>query len=379
MLVNRFFGGTQVPTGRMLHDLAEELANRGWQVRVLTGDAEYAGASSMAGNRHDSSITRLWTARGTTRLLSWSLFWLQAVVLIPFMSWDRCVILTDPPFLVVAARLAKCLNRRRKIFWWTMDLFPEALTAGHVFPSGGLVERFLRQFNEFGLKAVNGVVTLGSMQRRRLETYSHFRGDESFSIVVPPWDQRPLQLQAGRLNRVRPLFKWEGKKVALYAGNLGRGHSYQDLIQAAEILAAEDKSWILGFFCRGAGKPKLRLAAGQLPNVVVEDYVSPELTADLLHSADVHLITMEDGWEGVVVPSKLYGVLGTGIPVLFVGPPDADTANEVLNHGAGEVLPNGCGGRAVVAALNRLAAAAKPPATSLDRKGPGDIASFVVA
>jgi glycosyltransferase involved in cell wall biosynthesis len=362
----------------MLQDLAKELADRGCQILVLTGDAEYTDDGRVAAYDHDPSIKRLWTARGATRVLSWSLFWLQAVLLIPFMSWDRCVILTDPPFVAVAARLAKWLNHQRRVFWWTMDLYPEALTADGLVAPGGLAEKALRKANEFSLKGLDGVVTLGPMQKARLQTYKNFSADPSFCIMVPPWDHRHVPLPPAGNNRVIQAFGWDGKKVALYAGNLGRGHSYDDLIEAATILAVEDDRWVLAFFCRGAGRVKLELAAKGLPNVLINDYVPPDMTADLLHAADVHLITMEDGWEGVVVPSKLYAILKTSAPVLFVGPSKSDSAYEILSLRAGKVLPNGCGGRAVASALNELAVAGRREILAMNSPGPKDIALFIL-
>ena len=90
--------------------------------------------------------------------------------------------------------------------------------------------------------------------------------------------------------------------------------------------------------------------------VQVTGYASEEETPRLLASARVHLITMSPGWEGIVVPSKLYGCIRTGRPVLFIGPENADTAREVCAHDWGKVLPAGASGEEVAAAILKLAA-----------------------
>jgi glycosyltransferase involved in cell wall biosynthesis len=90
--------------------------------------------------------------------------------------------------------------------------------------------------------------------------------------------------------------------------------------------------------------------------VEVTGYASEEETPRLLASARVHLITMSPGWEGVVVPSKLYGCIRTGRPVLFIGPDNADTAREILANEWGAVLPPSTDGREVAAAILELAA-----------------------
>jgi hypothetical protein len=65
---------------------------------------------------------------------------------------------------------------------------------------------------------------------------------------------------------------------------------------------------------------------------------------------------MSPGWEGIVVPSKLYGCIRTGRPVLFIGPENADTAREIRANDWGGVLPPGASGELVAAAILELAA-----------------------
>jgi hypothetical protein len=91
-----------------------------------------------------------------------------------------------------------------------------------------------------------------------------------------------------------------------------------------------------------------------------------------LASARVHLITMSPGWEGVVVPSKLYGCIRTGRPVLFIGPDNADTAREILANEWGAVLPPGTSGEKVAAVILDLAA--RPTREVRLKKGAREVA-----
>lgn len=83
---------------------------------------------------------------------------------------------------------------------------------------------------------------------------------------------------------------------------------------------------------------------------------------------------------GLVVPSKLYGVLQTEAPVLFIGPRDADTAQESQRYHAGETIEETSTGDEVVAALDRLytlSVAGNAARTVPDNTGPERIAEFV--
>ena len=179
-------------------------------------------------------------------------------------------------------------------------------------------------------------------------------------------------------NRFLEKYGLQEKKVALYAGNLGEGHTFVPLVNAArELVRLRRDDWVIVFVVRGSKKQALVDVAKDLSPLLVLDYQPLERTSDLLWSAHVHLITMNEQSKGVVVPSKLYGVLQTEAPVLFIGPRDADTAQEVQRYNAGETIGETCTGDEIVAALDRLYAvsiAGNAARIAPDNTGPERIA-----
>jgi hypothetical protein len=109
--------------------------------------------------------------------------------------------------------------------------------------------------------------------------------------------------------------------------------------------------------------------------IEVTGYASEEETPGLLASARVHLITMSPCWEGIVVPSKLYGCIRTGRPVLFIGPENADTAREIRANDWGMALPPGASGELVAAAILELAA--RPTRAVRPQQGTGAVAKLI--
>lgn len=378
LLVNRFFGGAQTPTGRMLQDVAHALVEAGHHVEVLTSKAAYAGVDD---GMDDVAVVRVRTVWTPTRgqLGSWIVFLVQAVLRMPFLKWDRCVLLTDPPMLLAAALAMR--KRNRRLYWWTMDLYPEALVAHGMVKPNGFAHRLLVRVNDSALRKVDGVVTLGACQTERLQAYASWPEDAAENYVeVSPWDYRPLPRVARADNAFLNAMGWQNRLVALYAGNIGAAHCFEEILAAARLHASDPLSrWVFAFVVRGPRRDALEEAAADLPNVVVLDYLPPEQSADLLWSADVHIITMRTGWEGIVVPSKLYGVLMTDAPVLFIGPLTADTALEITRLGRGEVLPVEASAVEVSEALERLCD--RPPmlASHANRNAPETIAAFVTA
>ena len=78
LVVNRFFGGGQIPTGRMARDAALELVRQGHEVTALTSAGQYNGVGAQAAQEEKIRIERLWTPHGIPRAAAWLLFTLQA-------------------------------------------------------------------------------------------------------------------------------------------------------------------------------------------------------------------------------------------------------------------------------------------------------------
>jgi glycosyltransferase involved in cell wall biosynthesis len=326
----------------MARDAAKELARLGHQVTALASSGQYKGAEDQEAQDERIRVERLWTPAGIPRAAAWLLFTLQAGMRIPRMEWDVCILMTDPPLLPwLVGRVRSRVGKKRRIVAWLMDLYPEALAASGRMKEQGLVYRSLWSCRQRSLAVADQLVCLGEAQKERL-------GDLVGKVrceVVPPWDGRRGVARAPE-NQLQPL--------ALYAGNLGEAHDYRQILAAVPHLRAE---WKIRFAVRGAKEADLRRDAAGLSRVEVTGYASEQETPRLLASARVHLITMSPGWEGVVVPSKLYGCLQTGRPVLFLGPERGDTAREIRQHGWGEVLPAEASGQEVAEAIQRLGGA----------------------
>jgi hypothetical protein len=370
LIVNRFFGGAQIPTGRMAEDVALKLVEAGHQVTALASSGEYVGAARRAdGIQHTVNGIRLEEVRvpkWMPRALAWLWFTRQARKRIPQMEWDVCVLMTDPPLLpLLARRIRRKAYGTRHIAVWLMDLYPEALAAsGRITKSNPLYRWYLNK-RQRALAACDLLICLGQTQKELLDAGGTRHTANSIRptriAVVPPWDDR---------GNIAPATDESLQNLALYAGNLGEAHCFEEILAAAPYLPAD---WTIRFATRGAKFAALKAAASELKRpkdektkrlgarVETTGYASEEETPGLLASARVHLVTMSPGWEGIVVPSKLYGCIRTGRPVLFIGPENADTAREIRAHDWGKVLPSGASGEEVAAAMLDLA---KKPTSS---------------
>jgi colanic acid biosynthesis glycosyl transferase WcaI len=145
--------------------------------------------------------------------------------------------------------------------------------------------------------------------------------------------------------------------VALHAGNLGFYGAWDTLIEAGRQLSANENSAGIGIVFVGEGAQKARMvaAATNAPAVRFLPFRPASEIPFVLGAADIHIVTVKRGLEGVIVPSKLYPILAAGKPVLVVSTPLTDAASIITKAGCGVVVdPDDPAG--VTAAIRELAA-----------------------
>jgi colanic acid biosynthesis glycosyl transferase WcaI len=144
-----------------------------------------------------------------------------------------------------------------------------------------------------------------------------------------------------------------GQLVLLYSGSLGAKQGLELLILVARRLP---KSTLALFVICGEGPAKASLQdlAGNSSRFRFLPLQPLERLNALLQAADIHLLPQRGGAEGLVMPSKLAGMMASGRPVIACASPGSDVATVVA--GCGEVVaPGDVTGFA--AAVEKLAAA----------------------
>jgi glycosyltransferase involved in cell wall biosynthesis len=127
----------------------------------------------------------------------------------------------------------------------------------------------------------------------------------------------------------------------MYSGNMGVAHRFDDILEVAGRL--KDVPEVVFVFV-GGGTREGEIATFRerhgLSNIRLLPAQEREHLADSLGAADVHFVTLRSGFEGLVVPSKAYGVMAVGRPILYQGNPEGEIARMVERHGAGIVVPD---------------------------------------
>ena len=153
-------------------------------------------------------------------------------------------------------------------------------------------------------------------------------------IEIRPLDDSP--------NALRAQWGLKDKFVIGYSGNMGQAHEFETTLAAAEDLKHEADYVFL--FCGGGNKCewiRQQARARGLTNVILKPYQPRDALARSLGAADVHLISLLPMLDGLIVPSKFYGIAAAGRPSIFIGDPDGDIAAILNRYNIGVVVRPG--------------------------------------
>jgi glycosyltransferase involved in cell wall biosynthesis len=129
----------------------------------------------------------------------------------------------------------------------------------------------------------------------------------------------------------------------MYSGNFGLAHAFEPIVEAVRLLATRDATIRFHFVGDGPRLPWLQEQLSGCPNAQFLPFQPPENLQSSLASADLHLASMRKDLCGLVVPSKVYGILAAGRPCLFIGPQESEVARLIASNSCGEVLEEASG------------------------------------
>jgi glycosyltransferase involved in cell wall biosynthesis len=285
------------------------------------------------------------------RLVDYATFYAAAAARSATLGRFDVVLATSSPPLLATIGAALKLARRIPFVYWVQDLYPELAVEFGVMRRTALATRAFARLTRWTLRSADAVVVLGQAMGERVRD----KGVDPERIhLVPNWadgaEIRPVAAEANPFRRAHGL---QGKRVVLYSGNMGRGHDLATLLGAARLLGAvPDLAFV--FIGDGAKRPEVEAAARELPSLMLLPYQPRQRLAESLSAGDVHLVSQDACTLGLIEPSKLYGVLAAGRPVLYVGPAGSEAARAVAGEGIGEVVANGDVAGAAAALLRLL-------------------------
>ena len=333
IFVNRYFYPDHSATSQLLSDLAFDLASRGQDIHVITGCQLYgdplaslpAEESIRGVHVHRVRTSRFGRATLWGRMVDYLTFYLGATwrLLRMIRRGDIVVAKTDPPMMSVPAAWAVTL-KGGVLVNWVQDLFPEVATSMDVY-GVRFAAPMLKRLRNQSLRLGRSNVVLGEIMAKRLRD----EGIPSNRItIIENWaDGDAIHPILKQDNPLAQEWGLGGKFVMGYSGNMGHVHEFKTMIDAAEQLRYVDE---IAFVFIGDGIARRWLESEVVRRALTNVQFHPYQAADRLQWSlsvpDVHFVSLRPTLEGLIVPSKFYGIAAAGRPIIHIGDPDGEIA-----------------------------------------------------
>jgi colanic acid biosynthesis glycosyl transferase WcaI len=342
LVLNQYYWPGIEATAQLLTELCEALADEA-EIKVVTGVLHGHEEEPRRVVHNGVEIVRVpSTSFERSKILARASNYLSYLssALVHGLRGERpdvVLCMTDPP---VVADVALLVARRYRapLVVISQDVFPEiAIQLKRL--ENPLLMGVLRGLVSAYLRRADRIVAIGETMKQRLEA----KGARADRVhVIPNW------VDTGRLRPLGKDTQWAHERgfvdrfVVMHSGNVGHAQDLDSLVRSATFLRDLD-NLVIPIIGTGARHAELIALAERLDveQVVFLYYQNRNVLPQSLSSADVHVVGLAPGLAGYVVPSRVYGILAVGRPVIAAADADSETTRVVTEVGCGVVVPPG--------------------------------------
>jgi hypothetical protein len=243
---------------------------------------------------------------------------------------------TDPILSVVVARVWKTLRPTTKVIHWCFDLYPEAAYADELLNPATGAARLLDRVLRSAYAACDAIVDIGPCMRRLLARY----GSYARQLTLVPWALEEPDASPRSTGEERMQIFGEARLALMYSGTFGRPHSFEGILELARALRSDDARF--AFSVRGNREVELRQAiTSEDTNIGFVPFATADRLSERLAAADIQIVSLRPHWTGTVIPSKFFGALAIGRPVIFFGDRNSSIAEWIRRYQVGWVWEPG--------------------------------------
>jgi glycosyltransferase involved in cell wall biosynthesis len=220
------------------------------------------------------------------------------------------------------------------------DLYPDIAVNMGYLRNDSLVTLLWNKINQKIYEAASFIVVLGRDVQRRIQDQVPAEQHEKVKFI-PNWADPELicPVDQSRSPFITEL-GLDGKFLVQYSGNMGLAHDMETIIEAARALSDNED---INFVLIGGGgklaKIKKMVENYGLKNVCFLPYQPRESLKYSLCASHISLISLERGAEGLSVPSKLYGIMASGRPIIAIMPSNTEVALTLNEYQCGFISP----------------------------------------
>jgi glycosyltransferase involved in cell wall biosynthesis len=357
LVIEQHFYPEVAATGQLLLDLCEDLVKAGYQVKVITGNpTELHQKEIKIPKRENYKGIEIVRLKNTTlskynmagRVINYLTFHLSIFFHIIFSKRpDLVLVLSNPPFISFHGLILK-IFKKCKVIYNVQDLFPDLAVELGKLRNKPFIS-ILKTLSKYIIRKMDRVIVVGEYMERRIkeDVLKDVVRKADHVVTIHNWaDGERLKVIEKKDNYLGREWNLEDKFVVLYSGNIGYLHEFDTIIKAAENLRDRGyKDIVFVFIGEGIKKEYIRKRAEKkgLNNILFFPYQARDKLTYSLGIADVSLVSLDEGFAGMVVPSKMYGILASGRPMIGIIGRESEI-NEIIREGrCGRIVKIGDG------------------------------------
>jgi len=356
LLLCQYFYPEHVSSAILPAQLAKDLAESGHDVSVICGwPQEY----------HDgNSVPQIETYKGVNiyrlkygnfnnknkigRMINFFSFFMSALMKLPkIMKYQVVMVYSNPPILPLIGYWAKKLAKIKLVFVG-FDLYPDNAIAINAINSDGAISKIMKYINKRVYLNADRVIAISSdMKNYMLEAHKEL--DEERTVVIPNWYTGEIEYSGIIKNDEFKKLRETYQLIVLYTGNMGEAQELDTIVDSIINMNKSGKYKNVLFVFTGHGSKKEQIEqkfinAG-VSNIKVYGFLKGQDYKDILNVSDVCLVSLKKGVEGLGVPSKTYGYLAYGKPVISIMSDETELAKNITVFKAGfNVIQNDING-----------------------------------
>lgn len=332
VFVINYFYPDLASTGQLMTELCENLQDD-FEITVIAAQPGYAGESKVKVKMFEEDYLgkikvnriRLPKVDKTSKISRikyiFTYFVLAIIALLKEKNIEIIYTISQPPVLGgLIGTIGKLLKRSKHIYN-IQDFNPEQAAAVS-YTNKQFIFKTAKFVDKINCSYADHIIVVGEDMAETLT--NRFTGKKiPPHSVINNWTNEdiilPLQKNNEQIEKFLSQYNLKDKFIVMYSGNIGLYYDLENIIQVAKEFK-DNHNIVFLFIGEGAVKQKMQdyVIDNDLNNVIFLPYQPLEYIPFSLNAADIHLVVNQKGIKGVSVPSKIYGVMAAGKPILGV-------------------------------------------------------------
>lgn len=349
LLINQYFHPDISATSLIITDLCIELT-RYFNISVLCGAPSYNPAESLTYKLFkfytykDCRVMRVWNTSFSRRtfkgrILNYLTFMATGCLTALLLKKSNATFaMTDPPFV---GFIAYMINKIKRVPYVVtlQDIHPDIEIHTGLLKKSFLVSAWIK-LNKLIFNNAVYVIVLGNTMKDYLKD-AYGLAPEKIK-VIPNYSDDEKIIPQPKQNKFLNDKPFKDKFIITHSGNMGLNQDLHIIVESAKLLK-DNQNIAFVFIGDGAMKESLLASVknNALSNIHFLPYEQKENLSFSLSAADVHLITLGKGLTRYILPSKLYGIMAVGRPIIACIDEDSDVAHIIEEAQCGLVIEPG--------------------------------------